>query len=218
MTATTIFQGDGLSVSDYRCGAGPHDRPFAEHHLRHSISYVRGGSFGCRCRGQSHELVTGAFLIGHPGDEYVCSHDHSAGGDDPNPLRPDLALNSAVSLDDPTNLIRVILYGIDAKQGIPGVVMPGFATGFSDGDVARSQAGMARSRETRRGDPCRRQGPGVMTSFTINGRTVTTNVEDDTPLLWNAEGGKSGEWVPGVEISLGPSPSKGNSWGQNADS
>jgi AraC-like DNA-binding protein len=82
MTATTIFQGDGLTVSDYRCGAGPHDRPFAEHHLTHSISYVRKGSFGCRCRGQSHELVAGGFLIGHPGDEYVCSHDHYAGGDE----------------------------------------------------------------------------------------------------------------------------------------
>jgi AraC-like DNA-binding protein len=82
MTATTIFQGDSISVSDFRCSAGPQDRPFAEHHLSHSISYVRKGSFGCRCRGQSHELVAGAFLIGHPGDEYVCSHDHHGGGDE----------------------------------------------------------------------------------------------------------------------------------------
>ncbi|MEG3148141.1 cytochrome c [Sphingomonas sp. RT2P30] len=70
----------------------------------------------------------------------ACASCHFNGGTDPNPLRPDLALNSALSLDDPTNLIRVILYGIDAKQGIPGVVMPGFATGFSDGDVARIAA------------------------------------------------------------------------------
>lgn len=54
-----------------------------------------------------------------------------------NPLRPDLALNSAVNLDDPTNLIRVILYGVNAPDGAPGVVMPGFAHGFSDADVAR---------------------------------------------------------------------------------
>jgi mono/diheme cytochrome c family protein len=54
-----------------------------------------------------------------------------------NPLRPDLALNSAVHLDDPTNLIRVILFGISAGDGAPGVVMPGFARGFTDSDVAR---------------------------------------------------------------------------------
>ncbi|OYY91335.1 MAG: aldehyde dehydrogenase [Sphingomonas sp. 28-66-16] len=57
-----------------------------------------------------------------------------------NPLRPDLALNSATHLDDPTNLIRVILYGVSAADGAPGVVMPGFASGFSNADVARIAA------------------------------------------------------------------------------
>jgi AraC family transcriptional regulator len=82
MTATTIFQGGAVSVSDYRCTAGPEDRPFAEQHLRHSIAYVRRGSFGCCTRGQDHELVAGALLIGHPGDEYICHHKHHAGGDE----------------------------------------------------------------------------------------------------------------------------------------
>lgn len=58
-----------------------------------------------------------------------------AGGDAPLPLRPLLGLNSALHLDDPTNLIRVILQGIDAKDGAPGVVMPAFAH-LSDADVA----------------------------------------------------------------------------------
>ncbi|MES2095996.1 MAG: cytochrome c [Pseudomonadota bacterium] len=57
-----------------------------------------------------------------------------------NPLRPDLALNSAVNLDDPTNLIRVILYGVSAQDGAPGVVMPGFARGFTNADIARIAA------------------------------------------------------------------------------
>lgn len=57
-----------------------------------------------------------------------------------NPLRPDLALNSATNLDDPTNLIRVILYGVSAQDGAPGVVMPGFASGFSNANVARIAA------------------------------------------------------------------------------
>jgi mono/diheme cytochrome c family protein len=67
----------------------------------------------------------------------ACASCHYNGGDSPNPLRPDLALISAVSLSDPTNLIQVILYGVSAQEGAPGVVMPGFAHGFSDADIAR---------------------------------------------------------------------------------
>lgn len=70
----------------------------------------------------------------------ACASCHYNSGGAVNPLRPDLALNSAVRLDDPTNLIRVILYGIDARDGAPGVVMPGFASGFSNADVARIAA------------------------------------------------------------------------------
>ena len=51
-------------------------------HKDYSISYVRRGSFGCRCRGRSYELVAGSVLIGRPGDEYVCLHDHQVCGDE----------------------------------------------------------------------------------------------------------------------------------------
>ncbi|SDI55817.1 MULTISPECIES: helix-turn-helix transcriptional regulator [Bradyrhizobium] len=79
MTATTLLERPSISVSDFRCDAGPGDRPFAEQHRCHSISYVRKGSFGLRCRGRSHELVAGSVLIGHPGDEYTCTHEHVCG-------------------------------------------------------------------------------------------------------------------------------------------
>lgn len=82
MQARTLFQGSGITVTDYRCMAGPDDAPFVERHASHSISYVRKGSFGCRCRGRSHELVTGAVLIGAPGEDYVCHHEHHASGDE----------------------------------------------------------------------------------------------------------------------------------------
>lgn len=82
MAATALLQQDTLTVLDYRCGAGPRDRPFVEQYGRHSISYVRKGSFGCRSRGRHFELVAGSMLIGHAGDEYICTHDHHAGGDD----------------------------------------------------------------------------------------------------------------------------------------
>jgi AraC family transcriptional regulator len=48
-------------------------------HESFSISYVRKGNFGCRARGGSFELVTGSVLIGHPGDEYICTHEHGGG-------------------------------------------------------------------------------------------------------------------------------------------
>ena len=79
MTATTLLQRQTITVSDFRCDAGPDDRPFAEQHRCHSISYVRKGSFGCQTRGRSHELVAGSVLVGHPGDEFICSHDHVCG-------------------------------------------------------------------------------------------------------------------------------------------
>jgi mono/diheme cytochrome c family protein len=70
----------------------------------------------------------------------ACASCHYNGAGAPNPLRPDLALNSAVNLDDPTNLIRVILYGISSRDGVPGVVMPAFGHGFTNADVARIAA------------------------------------------------------------------------------
>jgi AraC-like DNA-binding protein len=79
MTATTLLQRPSISVSDFRCDAAPGDAPFTERHRCHSISYVRKGSFGCHSRGRFSELVAGSVLVGHPGDEYVCSHDHICG-------------------------------------------------------------------------------------------------------------------------------------------
>ncbi len=79
MTATTLLQRKSISVSDFRCGAGPNDKPFVERFDCHSVSYVRKGSFGCRTRGRAFELVAGSVLVGFPGDEYICTHDHVCG-------------------------------------------------------------------------------------------------------------------------------------------
>jgi len=40
---------------------------------------VRRGSFGCHHRGRFFQLVTGSVLVGHPGDEYMCTHEHVCG-------------------------------------------------------------------------------------------------------------------------------------------
>ena len=79
MAATTLLQQKSITVSDFRCSAGPDDTPFLERHRCHSVSYVRKGSFGCRTRGRFFELVAGSILVGHPGDEYMCTHDHVCG-------------------------------------------------------------------------------------------------------------------------------------------
>jgi AraC-like DNA-binding protein len=79
MTRTTLLQRGSISVSDFRCSAGRDDAPFVEQFASHSISYVRKGSFGCHSRGRLFELVAGSILVGHPGDEFVCTHDHVCG-------------------------------------------------------------------------------------------------------------------------------------------
>jgi AraC-like DNA-binding protein len=79
MNRTILLQRSRISVSDFRCTAGPGARPFAEQYACHSISYVRKGSFGCHFRGRFHELVAGSILVGHPGDDYTCTHDHVCG-------------------------------------------------------------------------------------------------------------------------------------------
>jgi AraC-like DNA-binding protein len=79
MVSRTILRRESISVLDYRCAAGPADRPFVEQHDAFSISYVRKGSFGYRAGGDSFELVAGALVIGHPGGEFMCTHDHVQG-------------------------------------------------------------------------------------------------------------------------------------------
>jgi AraC-like DNA-binding protein len=81
MEARTLLGGP-TTVIDYRCTAGPHDQPFTELHHSFSISYVRSGSFTYTTRGRAYELVAGSVLVGHPGDEFVCSHRHHRAGDE----------------------------------------------------------------------------------------------------------------------------------------
>jgi AraC-like DNA-binding protein len=91
--AITQLQSGAVAVFDYRCELGPDDVPFNEVHGGFSLAYVRRGSFACAALGQYHDLVAGALLIGCPGDDYTCSHEHHAGGDECLHFRfaPDLA-------------------------------------------------------------------------------------------------------------------------------
>ena len=79
MPARTILRTEALSVVDYRCAVAPGTAPFAEVHETFALAYVRKGSFGYRTAGRQSELVAGAVLVGRPGAEYVCTHDHVHG-------------------------------------------------------------------------------------------------------------------------------------------
>ena len=81
MARRGVFRSNAVTVIDYRCEAEPYDPPFVELHNSFSLSYVRRGAFGCRARGRSFELVAGSILVGHPSDEYTCTHEH-LGGDE----------------------------------------------------------------------------------------------------------------------------------------
>lgn len=50
--------------------------------------------------------------------------------------RPLITLDSSTHLDEPTNLINVILDGVRSDQGIRGIVMPGFRDALSDADIS----------------------------------------------------------------------------------
>lgn len=76
---STAPQAPVIVARDYRCSVKPGDAPFPEWHREFSIAYVRKGSFGYHSRGHSFELVAGSMLVGYPGQEYMCTHDHVCG-------------------------------------------------------------------------------------------------------------------------------------------
>jgi cytochrome c553 len=81
-------------------------------------------------------------------DLYVsaCMSCHYNSGPTPLPSRPELALNSALTLSEPTNFIQAVLRGVGAKEGAPGLVMPEYATSLNDRDIAQLAAYLRRTR------------------------------------------------------------------------
>jgi len=96
MRITPLFKGGGLAVVDFRCDAGPTDKPFTEMHDSYRVAYVRSGSFGCRTEGRAYELVAGSLLIGRPQREYVATHEHHGCGDECLSVQIDEALVDAL--------------------------------------------------------------------------------------------------------------------------
>lgn len=98
-------------------------------------------------------LASGTPVIGQPsppGEQLyaaACGSCHFNSGPVPALLRVDLGLNSALSASDPSNLLQVILHGVGVEEGLPGVMMPGFAHALSNDQVV-TLAAWLRSQRT----------------------------------------------------------------------
>jgi mono/diheme cytochrome c family protein len=76
----------------------------------------------------------------------ACISCHYNSGTAPLPARPELALNSALTLPEPTNFIQVVMKGISNAEGAPGLVMPPFAASLTDVQIAGLAAYLRRTR------------------------------------------------------------------------
>jgi AraC family transcriptional regulator len=160
MPACTILKDGALRVLDYRCSAGPRDRPFVEQHRSFSVSYVRRGSFGCLTRGHSFELIAGSLLLGRPGDEYLCTHEHHPHGDECLSFQFDEALLDRLGL--PAHAWRSGALPPLAELGVLGERAQAAAHGNSD--VGLDEAGVllaARFLQKLSGEPA---GTGAVTA------------------------------------------------------
>ncbi|MCU1338757.1 MAG: Gluconate 2-dehydrogenase (acceptor) [Bryobacterales bacterium] len=79
----------------------------------------------------------------------ACLSCHYNTGTVPLAARPELALSSALTLPEPTNFIQVVLQGVSNTDGALGLVMPAYASSFTDAEVARLAAYLRRTRTTR---------------------------------------------------------------------
>lgn len=137
MQIRILYQSDSLRVLDCLCSAGPADEPFVEQHAAFSVSYVRAGSFGCTARGRSFDLVAGSVFVGYPGDDYMCTHEHSVGDEC---LSFHLAPEAVETIGD-----RVDVWRIGGVPPLPGLLVFGeLAQAAADGrsDVGLDEAGL----------------------------------------------------------------------------
>jgi mono/diheme cytochrome c family protein len=96
-------------------------------------------------------LATSDFAVNQPYDAEAdlyasaCLSCHYNTGPAPLPARPELALNSALTLPEPTNFIQVVLKGVGSTDGAQGLVMPAYAS-LTDAEIAGLGAYLRRTR------------------------------------------------------------------------
>jgi AraC family transcriptional regulator len=85
LTVQLTREGRVARLSELTCTLGPLDKPYPETHQRDAwtIALVRRGNFRYRAgdTNRVHSLRAGWLVLGRPGGDFECSHDHD-GGDD----------------------------------------------------------------------------------------------------------------------------------------
>jgi AraC-like DNA-binding protein len=72
-----LASGDGWSVSDVVCTAGPRHRPFEEQHPAACIAIVASGTFQYRSSAGRELMTPGSLLLGNAGQYYECGHEYA---------------------------------------------------------------------------------------------------------------------------------------------
>ena len=78
-TSRVLAQGDGWSVEDVICTAGPGDRSFEERHSRIAIAIVAAGTFQYRSTTGRELMTPGSLMLGSLGQCFECGHEHGMG-------------------------------------------------------------------------------------------------------------------------------------------
>ncbi len=74
-----LAAGDGWSIHEVLCTAGPNDRAFEEQHSQISAAVVLGGTFQYRTSTGRELMTPGSLLLGNPHESFECSHEHGTG-------------------------------------------------------------------------------------------------------------------------------------------
>ena len=75
----SLAAGDGWSIYDVVCIAGPKDRAFEEQHSQISIAVVLSGTFQYRTSTGCELMTPGSLLLGNPHESFECGHEHGTG-------------------------------------------------------------------------------------------------------------------------------------------
>jgi AraC family transcriptional regulator len=74
-----LARGDGWSVSDVICSAGPQNRPVEEQHSNVCIAIVTAGTFQYRSSAGRELMTPGSIMLGNSGQFFECGHEHGVG-------------------------------------------------------------------------------------------------------------------------------------------
>lgn len=74
-----LSRGNGWTVADVVCRAGPHDPSFEEQHQDVGIAIVVQGTFQYGSALGVDLMTPGSLLLGNAGQYFECGHDHAAG-------------------------------------------------------------------------------------------------------------------------------------------